>query len=89
MSPGIFPGYFKTSKGRCHGVIKWMSDWDFGVYVHDVPLSILAGPHGGCFVEVKPGKFRVHFAVIPQDVNSVIFYIETVLQEGFEHEKDI
>jgi len=82
----LFLGHFKTRLGRRHGVIKWNSPHDFSVYVHDVPSAILAGPHGRCFQEVKPGKFRVHFAQLPQDLNSAIFYIETLLQEAFEHE---
>ena len=55
----------------------------------DVPQAILYGPHGACFVEVKPGKFRVHFAQLPSDVNSAIFYIETLLTEGFRHDRAI
>ncbi|UCD56058.1 MAG: hypothetical protein JSV16_09400 [Candidatus Hydrogenedentota bacterium] len=82
----VYLGYFKTRLGRCHGVIKWNSSYDFGIYVHDVPRVILDGPHGACFAEVKPGKFRVHFAERPRDINSAIFYIETLLQEAFENE---
>jgi len=80
---GVYLGYFKTPLGRCHGVIKWIDCDDFNFYVHDVPLSILAGPHGGCFTEVRPGKFQVHFAEWPEDINSGIFYIETLLMEAF------
>ena len=81
----VYLGYFKTRLGRRHGVIKWRSAYDFGFYVHDVPDSILDGPHGLCFEMVKPGKYRVHFEQIPADLNSAIFYIETLLQEAFEH----
>ncbi len=80
----IYLGYFKTRVGRCHGVIKWHSEYDFGVYVHDVPRAILHGVHGQCFSEVKSRKFRVHFAEYPKNLNSVIFYVECLLQEGFE-----
>ncbi len=82
---GVYHGYFKTHLGRCHGVIKWNGPYDFGFYVHDVPEVILAGPYGGCFAAVRPGKYRVHFAEFPQDINSGIFYIETVLQGAFEN----
>lgn len=82
----VYLGHFKTRLGRCHGVIKWNSPSDFGIYVHDVPRTILKGPHGACFTEVKPGKFRVHFAERPKDLNSAIFYIETLLQEAFKNE---
>jgi hypothetical protein len=85
VKSNLYLGYFKTRLGRRHGVIKWTSQYDFGFYVHDVPNAILEGPHGGCFQEVKPGKFRVHFAQMPEDMNSAIFYLETVLQEAFEH----
>jgi hypothetical protein len=34
---------------------------------------------------VKPRKYRVHFAQFPTDVNSGIFYIETLLQEAFQN----
>jgi len=81
---GLYLGYFKTRLGRRHGVIKWQSQYDFAFYVHDVPAAILNGPKGACFVTVKPGKYRVHFAQVPTDVNSGIFYIETLLQEAFQ-----
>jgi len=81
---GLYIGYFKTRLGRCHGVIKWQSQYDFTFYVHDVPAAILNGPKGACFTTVKPGKYRVHFAQVPTDVNSGIFYIETLLQEAFQ-----
>lgn len=80
----VFMGYYKTRLGRCHGVVKWNSPSDFNFYIHDVPSRILDGPHGPCFVQVKPGKFRIHFAVRPPDINSGIFYVETLLQEAFE-----
>lgn len=80
----LYIGYFKTRLGRCHGVIKWQSQYDFAFYVHDVPAAILNGPNGACFTMVKPGKYRVHFAQVPTDVNSGIFYIETLLQEAFQ-----
>lgn len=86
VGAGVYLGYFKTRTGRCHGVIKWRSQRDFGFYVHDVPDAILDGPHGACFTEVEPGKFRVHFSQLPGDLNSGIFYIETLLQEAFRHE---
>jgi hypothetical protein len=85
VKSNLYLGYFKTRLGRRHGVIKWTSQYDFGFYVHDVPGAILNGPHGACFAEVKPGKFRVHFAQLPSDLNSGIFYIETLLMEAFEH----
>ena len=81
----LYLGHFKTRLGRCHGVIKWNSQSDYSIYVHNVPPVILRGPHGACFAEVKPKKFRVHFAQRPRDLNSAIFYIETLLQEAFEH----
>lgn len=87
VAEGVYLGYFKTRLGRRHGVIKWNSPADFGFYIHDVPTEILFGPHGGCFVEVKPRKFRMHFSVLPQDLNEGIYYIETMLQEAFEHEQ--
>jgi len=87
VKSNLYLGYFKTRLGRRHGVIKWTSQYDFGFYVHDVPGAILNGPHGACFAEVKPGKFRVHFAQLPSDLNSGIFYIETLLMEAFEHGK--
>jgi len=85
VGDNVYLGYFKTRLGSCHGVIKWASRLDFNFYVHDVPATILDGPHGACFTEVEPGKFRVHFAQLPEDLNSGIFYIETLLQEAFEH----
>lgn len=85
MGNNVYLGYYKTRLGSCHGVIKWTSRLDFGFYVHDVPAAILNGPHGACFTEVKPGKFRVHFAQLPADLGSGIFYIETLLQEAFAH----
>jgi len=87
VQANLYLGYFKTRLGRCHGVIKWTSQYDFGFYVHDVPSAILNGPHGACFAEVKPGKFRVHFAQLPSDLNSGIFYIETLLMEAFEYDQ--
>jgi hypothetical protein len=87
VKSGLYLGYFKTRIGTRHGVIKWTSRYDFAFYVHDVPSPILHGPHGRCFQEVKPGKFRVHFAQLPSDLNSGIFYIETLLMEAFEHGK--
>ncbi|HUT60685.1 MAG TPA: hypothetical protein VNA25_22800 [Phycisphaerae bacterium] len=87
MKSNLYLGYFKTRLGRRHGVIKWTSQYDFAFYVHDVPSRILHGPHGRCFQEVKPGKYRVHFAQLPSDLNSGIFYIETLLMEAFEHGK--
>jgi hypothetical protein len=86
VDDGLYLGYFKTRLGRRHGVIKWRSQWDFAIYVHDVPDEILAGPHGGCFVMVKPGKYQMHFAQLPNDLNSAIFYIEILLQEALQHE---
>jgi len=87
VKSNLYLGYFKTRLGRRHGVIKWTSQYDFGFYVHDVPGAILNGPHRACFAEVKPGKYRVHFAQLPSDLNSGIFYIETLLMEAFEHGK--
>jgi hypothetical protein len=81
---GLYLGYFKTRIGSRHGVVKWNSPYDFAFYVHNIPTAILNGPHGACFVLVKPGKYRVHFAQYPKDINSAIFYIETLLQEAFE-----
>ena len=87
VADNMYLGYFKTPLGRRHGVIKWNSEFNYGVYVHNVPEAILSGPHGGCFTEVKPGKFRVHFAQQPRDVNGLIFYVETVLMEAFRNEQ--
>jgi len=86
---GLYLGYFKTRLGRCHGVIKWMSRFNYGVYVHKVPKYILNGPNGSCFTAVKPGKYRVHFYQEPGDLNSLIFYVETLLQEAFSHGKKV
>lgn len=85
VADNMYLGYFKTRIGRCHGVIKWSSEFNYGIYIHDVPSAILTGPHGACFTEVRPGKFRVHFAVQPRDINSVIFHLETLLQEAFKN----
>lgn len=85
VSDCMYLGHFKTRLGRCHGVIKWGSEFDYGIYIHDIPFSILTGPHGECFTEVRPGKFRVHFAVQPRDINSAIFHLETMLQEALRN----
>ena len=66
-------------------MIKWSSRVNCSFYVHDVPRQILSGPHGPCFDQVKPGKYRIHFSRLPHDLNSAIFYIETLLQEAFKH----
>jgi hypothetical protein len=84
----IYLGYFKTRLGYCHGVIKWNSEFDHSIYVHKVPAGILKGPHRSCFTEVKPGKFRVHFAQPPRDLNGAIFYVETILMEAFQNEQE-
>jgi len=86
VGENLYLGHFKTPFGRCHGVIRWCSKEDFSFYIHDVPQALLDGPHGRCFAEVKPGKFRVHFSQAPSDINSGIFYIETLLTEAFEDE---
>ena len=85
VAENLYLGYFKTPLGHCHGVIKWHSRLDYSIYVHNVPQVILKGPLGGCFTEVKPKKFRVHFAQQPRDLNSAIFYMETLLKEAFEN----
>ena len=84
---GLYLGYFKTPLGRRHEVIRWRSPWDFTVCLHDVPDAILRGPHGACFSMVKPGKHRMHFAQAPGDLNSLIFYLETLIQEALKHER--
>jgi len=81
----MYIGYFKTRLGRRHGVIKWISQSNYSIYIHNIPRKILNGPHRACFKEVKPGKFRVHFAQHPRDLNGAIFYMETLLQEAFQH----
>jgi len=81
----LYLGYFKTRLGRCHGVIKWNSQFDHNIYIHDVPQVILNGPHSACFKQVKPNKYRVHFAHRPTDLNSAIFYMETLLQRAFQN----
>ena len=88
MGDNVFLGYYKTRMGTRHGVIKWTDQYDFSFYVHDVPDAILDGPHGPCFAEVKPGKFQVHFSRFPQNLNEGIYYIETLLQEAFNHEHE-
>lgn len=85
VSDSMYLGHFKTRIGKCHGVIKWCSEFDYGIYIHDIPITILTGPHGECFTEVRPGKFRVHFSVQPRDINSAIFHLETLLQEAFQN----
>mgnify|MGYP006290011033 CR=1 FL=1 len=82
----MYLGYFKAGKHRWHGVVKWATKWDYGIYVHDLPQAVLDGPHGGCFTEVRPGKFHVHFAVEPDNVNQAIFYVETLLSEAISDE---
>lgn len=85
VKDNLYLGYFKTRLGRCHGVVKWSSQFNYGIYIHDVPAKILNGPHAACFSEVKPGKYRVHFAQRPRDLNSAIFYMETLIQEAFNN----
>ncbi len=81
----LYLGYFKTRIGRCHGVIKWNSRLDHNIYIHNLPQAILRGPHRYCFTQIKPNKYKVHFSQLPADLNSAIFYMETLLQEAFEN----
>lgn len=81
----LYLGYFKTRLGCCHGVIKWNSQFDHNIYIHNVPQVILNGPHSACFKQIKPNKYRVHFAQRPTDLNSAIFYMETLLQRAFQN----
>jgi len=85
VKKNLYLGYFKTRLGRCHGVIKWNSRLDHNVYIHNLPQAILKGPHRSCFIRVKPNKYKVHFSQLPADLNSAIFYMETLLQEAFEN----
>jgi hypothetical protein len=87
VSDNLYLGYYKTRLGRCHGVIKWNSQYDCSFYIHEVPQVILKGPHGSCFVQVKEGKYRIHFSQLPLDLNSGIFYVEILLQKAFENEQ--
>lgn len=85
VAENIYLGHFKTRLGRCHGVIKWNSKFNYGIYIHNVPNKILKGPHRECFTEVKSGKFRVRFARKPQDLNEVTFYMEILIREAFQN----
>jgi len=82
---GLYVGHFRTPFGRHRGTIKFVSRYNFAFYIEGAPRAILSGPKGACFRPVRPNKFEIHFTIAPRDVNSGIFYVETLLTEAQAH----
>jgi len=78
-----FVGFFKTPAGRIRGVCRFASRINYSFYLYDPPAGLLRGPHGACFSAIGRGKYSVHFATPPSDVNTAIYYLETLLTEAF------
>jgi hypothetical protein len=81
-----YSGYYRTLYGAWAGAIERRGD-KFNVFIIDPPIEKLRHhSRWPCFHEEGGGKWRINLAVNPvdQDVNSIILYVESVINTSFK-----
>ncbi len=82
LSPNVkLKGYYRTRYGSFRGEIKLGSSPSF--YIINPPDELRGHSHWQCFSPRGGGRYSIHFAVRPRDVDSGIMRIERMIHEAF------
>lgn len=80
-------GHYRTRYGAWKGSIRRRADkWD--VFIFNPPKEKLKNhSRWVCFYHQGSKKYRINLALAPKDknVDSIIFYVEKIIYESFEH----
>lgn len=82
-----FRGTFKTDYGSWRGLIERNYEDDYSFYIFDLPQVLKDSDHGQCFLYKGNGKFLIHFSEKPENADSGILSIESVIAEAFRNQK--
>lgn len=79
-----YQGEFQANGRSWRGEIRCPYPGGYEVYIYDLPIQQLKRhPHWPCFRRKgRNGRFKVHFAKTPQNVDHVISNVETILAEA-------
>lgn len=84
---GTFRGTFKTDYGSWRGLIERNYEGDYSFYIFELPQVLKDSDHGQCFSHKGNGKFQIHFSEKPENVDSGILTVESVIAEAFRNQK--
>jgi hypothetical protein len=73
-------GFYRTRFGSFKGEISIASS---NFFIFDPPDELRHHPHWICFSPRGGGKYAIHFAVRPRDIDSGILQVERLLHESF------
>ena len=76
-----FTGYYRTPYGSFKGEILTGSSPSF--FIIKPPKELKSHSHWICFSYRGSGRYSIHFAVRPRDVDSGIMRIERMIHEAF------
>ena len=82
-----FRGTFKTDYGSWRGLVERNYKDDYSFYIFEPPQQLKDSDHGQCFTDKGKGRFMIHFSEKPENVDSGIITIESVIAEAFRNQK--
>jgi hypothetical protein len=82
-----YRGTFKTDYGSWRGVVERNYEGDYSYYIFEPPKQLLDSDHGPCFTDKGKGRFAIHFSEKPENVDSGIITIESVITDAFRNQK--
>jgi hypothetical protein len=78
-----YRGFYRACGRQYPGEIQEHHRGLYQVYIFNPPVQQLKRhPHGPCFIPQADGRFKVHLAHTPRDVDHVIVSVETILREA-------
>lgn len=83
----IYQGEFQANGRSWRGEIRCPYPGGYEVYIYNLPIQQLKRhPHWPCFHRKgNTGRFKVHFAKTPQNVDHIIANVETILAEALSN----
>lgn len=82
-----FRGTFKTDYGSWRGIVERNYEGDHSFYIFELPQALKDSDHGQCFSYKGNGRFLIHFSEKPENVDSGIISIESLIAESFRNHK--
>ena len=80
-----FRGSYKTDYGSWRGLIERNFEDDFSFYIFELPQALKDSDHGQCFTYKGGSKHLIHFSEKPNDVNSGIITVESLITDTFRN----
>lgn len=82
-----YRGSYKTDYGSWRGLIDRNYENDYSFFIFNPPQELKESDHWQCFSDKGSNKFLIHFSEKPQNVDSGIITVESLIRDAFRKTK--